>query len=143
MSEVIVTNQMEDKTVLQPPDACRADVDENGNGVRIVKSALAYMEAHYAEAISLASVAEHIYVSQWHLSKLLHKHAGRNFSRILNGIRIEKAKELLRDQTVKIYEIAEQVGFHDVSHFVHTFKAFEQETPSDYRARLENPHTGV
>ena len=62
---------------------------ENASGF-IVRNALAYMEEHYQEKLTLNKVADQIYVSQWHLSKLLNKQEGKNFSEILNQIRINK-----------------------------------------------------
>lgn len=50
-------------------------------------------------------------MSQWHLSKLLNKHLEKSFSEILNSIRIEKAKELLKDPSLRIGDVAEEVGF--------------------------------
>lgn len=58
----------------------------------IVRHAIEYMEEHYAGKISLSEVAAKCYVSQWHLSKLLNKHARQNFYEILNNIRIREAK---------------------------------------------------
>lgn len=51
----------------------------------IVKNALAYMEEHYAEKIQLNDVAEQVYVSPWHLSKLINGVMGENFSEVLNA----------------------------------------------------------
>ena len=47
----------------------------------VVKNALQYIEEHYNEKITLTQVAEMTYVSQWHLSKLLNKEEGKNFSK--------------------------------------------------------------
>ena len=55
----------------------------------IVSNAVQYMQEHFREKITLPEVAEKIYVSQWHLSKLLNRHMGKNFSEVLNSIRIE------------------------------------------------------
>lgn len=77
----------------------------------VVKNALQYMERHYKEKLTLCDVAEHTYVSQWHLSKLLNKHTGQSYSELLNTIRIKKAKELLNDSSLRIGDVAEIVGF--------------------------------
>ena len=76
----------------------------------IVKNALRYIEENYKEKIKLADVADNTYVSQWHLSKLLNSHTGQSFSEILNGIRMEKAKELLKDPSMRIGDVADQIG---------------------------------
>ena len=102
----------------------------------IVNNAMEYIKEHYAEKIKLVDVADKIYVSQWHLSKLINKYTGSNFSEILNGIRIEKAKSLLKDPALKIYDIAEQVGFSDIAHFSRVFKKTEGISANEYRNRL-------
>ena len=77
----------------------------------IVSNAVQYMQEHFREKITLPEVAEKIYVSQWHLSKLLNRHMGKNFSEVLNSIRIEKAKELMKDPSLRLADIAEMVGW--------------------------------
>jgi two-component system response regulator YesN len=49
-------------------------------------------------------VADHVYVSQWHLSKLIARYTEQSFSDLLNGVRIEKAKELLAEPSLRIWE---------------------------------------
>ncbi len=102
----------------------------------IVKNAMEYINEHYSEKLKLLDVAEQIYVSQWHLSKLLNKHTGKNFSEILNGIRIEKAKELLKNPSYRICDIAEEVGFTDLTHFSRVFKKTEGISANEYRNKL-------
>lgn len=105
---------------------------DNASGF-IVRNAIAYMEEHYQEKLTLNKVADQIYVSQWHLSKLLNKQEGKNFSEILNQIRINKAKDLLKDPALRIVDIAEQVGFMDVAHFSRVFKKTAGVSPNEYR----------
>ena len=99
----------------------------------IVKNALAYMEENYTQKLTLGEVAEKTYVSQWHLSKLLNKHTGQSFSDLLNHIRIEHAKELLKEPSLRIGDIAEQVGFLDLAHFSRVFKKQEGVSANEYR----------
>lgn len=109
---------------------------ENDSGSFIVKNALAYIEENYTRKLTLGEVAEKTYVSQWHLSKLLNRHAGQSFSDILNHVRIEHAKELLRDPSLRIGEISEQVGFLDLAHFSRVFKKQEGVTANEYRNKI-------
>lgn len=99
----------------------------------IVKNALSYIETHYQEKLLLSDVADHTYVSQWHLSKLLNRHKGQNFSEILNSVRIEKAKEMLKDPALRIGDIAEAVGFLDMAHFSRVFKKQTGMSANQYR----------
>lgn len=50
------------------------------------------------------------------------KETGEIFSSYLTGLRMQKAKELLKTTTFRIYEISEMVGYHSVEHFNRTFK---------------------
>ena len=99
----------------------------------IVRNALQFIDEHYSERITLEEVAKNIYVSKWHLSKLLNKEEGRTFSQIINTVRIEKAKELLKDSSLRIGDVAELVGFLDISHFSRMFKKIEGISANDYR----------
>ena len=102
----------------------------------IIKNAVRYIEEHYAEKLSLPEVAEKVYVSQWHLSKLISKNTGQSFSDLLNGVRIAQAKLLLANPALRIWEISEQVGFSDVTHFSRIFKKLENQSAADYRNTL-------
>lgn len=105
----------------------------DASGSFIVKNAMTYIEANYTKKLTLGEVAEKTYVSQWHLSKLLNRHTGQSFSDILNHVRIEHAKELLQEPSLRIGEIAEQVGFLDIAHFSRVFKKQEGISANEYR----------
>ena len=92
------------------------DQEESTAGSFIVKNALAYMEEHYNEKLTLGLVAEN-----------------RNFSEILNQIRVEHAKELLKEMSLRIVDISEMVGFTDVAHFSRVFKKMEGISANEYR----------
>lgn len=117
----------------EEPDS--ATQSEAGNFV--ARAALQFIKQHYAEHISLGDVAENVYVSQWHLSKLINGHLGQSFFDILNGLRIDKAKELLLDPALKVHEIAEAVGYGDVAHFSKNFKKLTGVSPMEYRGGLK------
>lgn len=102
----------------------------------IVRQALDYMRAHCAEKLSLGDVADHVYVSQWHLSKLINRHTNQSFFDLLGRMRIDRAKVLLADNRLRIHAVAEQAGFADVAHFSKSFKRLEGMTPGEYRDSL-------
>ena len=100
----------------------------------IVERALQYMKDNCVRRIRLSDVADSVYVSQWHLSKLLNRYTGRSFFDILSDYRINKSKEMITDPSLRIHEIAVMVGFSDVAHFSKTFKRLTGKSPVDYRA---------
>ena len=103
----------------------------------IVKKAIAYIEQNYAKKLSLQEVADFCYVSQWHLSKLINKYAEKSYYDLLNSVRIEKAKELLADPSLKIGDIVDLVGYSDSGHFSRTFKKLTGLSANEYRIRLK------
>ncbi len=104
----------------------------------IVRQARAYIAGHCAEKLSLQEVADHCFVSQWHLSKLLNRHQGQTFYDLLNAERVRRAKELLEDPALRISEIAERVGYADTAHFSRVFKKLEGVSAGEWR----NAHCG-
>lgn len=111
--------------------------EDSGAGSFIVNNAMKYMEENYKEKLKLQDVADQVYVSQWHLSKLLNRYKGQSFSDILNNIRIEKAKELLKNPSLRIGDIADMVGFLDMAHFSRVFKKQTGISANEYRNSLK------
>ena len=108
------------------------DASEAGNF--IVNAALDYMRENCMQQhLSLSAVADHVYVSQWHLSKLLNRETGKSFFDLLGSMRVEKSKALLRTPGMNIQDVAEQTGYTDVAHFSRTFKKLTGQTPGEYR----------
>ena len=116
--------------------AADEDKKESASSSFIVKNALTYIEENYKQKLTLGEVAEKTYVSQWHLSKVLNRHTGQSFSDILNHTRIEHAKELLKDPSLRIGDISEQVGFLDLAHFSRVFKKQEGVSANEYRNQI-------
>ena len=122
---------------LPPEEGTEEESAEGGEaGSFIVNAALDYMRGHCAEHISLADVADHVYVSQWHLSKLINRHTGQSFFDLIGGMRIDRAKVLLADPAMRVRAVAEEVGYNDVAHFSKSFKRIVGKTPGEYRASL-------
>ena len=125
----VMTSNLKERNIL-PEDS---EHEENAAGSFIVRNALKYMEDHYSEKLTLSKVAEETFVSQWHLSKLLNRQEEKNFSELLNQIRVEHAKELMKEKAYRIADIAELVGFTDVAHFSRVFKKLEGISANEYR----------
>lgn len=98
------------KTVLPEP--------KTGSGNRYVSEAIQYIKNHYQEPdISVSSVAQSLNISEGHLSHTFRKETGSTLLGYLTRYRIHKAAELLKDCRVKVYEVAEQVGYRDIGYF--------------------------
>lgn len=91
----------------------------------------------YAQGITLESVAEQVFLSPNYLSMLFSKEMGITFKEYLVNFRLKKAQELLRDPSLKIYQVAQQVGYSDWRYFSEIFKRNIGQSPAQYRASLE------
>ena len=111
------------------------DNSSNANSF-IVSQALSFLDKNYAKKVTLQDIADYCYVSQWHLSKLLHKHTNKSFYDLLNGARIDAAKNLLKDPSLRIGDIGELVGYADTGHFSRIFKKLEGKSANSYRNGL-------
>ncbi len=99
----------------------------------ILRKAMEYLQDHYNEQVTLNEIAEYSYVSTYYISRMFKRELGKNFIDCLNEIRIEKAKELLKDIKYKTYEVAESVGIPDAHYFSRLFKKYVGVTPTEFR----------
>jgi two-component system response regulator YesN len=96
-----------------------------------LQKAVDYLGMHYNEQITLNKVAENVFVSTYYLSRMFKKELGQNFVDYLNELRMEKAKELLREGKYKTYQVAEMVGIPDAQYFSKLFKKYTGFTPKE------------
>ncbi|MCD1261716.1 response regulator [Paenibacillus athensensis] len=97
-----------------------------------IRKAQQYMQEHYAANISTLDIADHVRLSRSYLSDLYSKETGESLSESLTRIRIEEAKRRLRAGELKIYEVAEAVGFPDAKVFAKTFKRVVGCSPKEF-----------
>lgn len=116
-----------------------AQQEQHGTG-KLASDTMHYLQKHYDQEITLQSVADHLGISRVYLSKIFKKETGVNFVDFLSRLRIRKAIELLQTSTLKVYEIAETVGFKNAAYMSFCFKEETGKSPSDYR---KGPNSSV
>jgi two-component system response regulator YesN len=104
----------------------------------VILKAKAYIEFNYRnQDISLHTVASHVGISPNHLSTVFAQETGENFIEYLTRVRIEKAKQLLANTTMKSADIAYETGFNDPHYFSFIFKKNTGVSPREYRQNKE------
>ena len=107
---------------------------KKGDKSKYVLQAMDYIGAHYGEqTISVSTIAQHLGLSESHLSHLFRKETDYTLLNYLTRYRIHKAMELLRDCRTKVYEVAERVGYRDITYFSATFKKVTGMSPSEFQ----------
>ncbi|GAA3406823.1 response regulator [Paenibacillus hodogayensis] len=97
-----------------------------------IRKAVRFMREHYGRNIGTVDIADHVKLSRSYLSDLFSKEMGESLSETLTRIRMEEAKRKLRSGEMKVYEIAEAVGFSDPKSFAKTFKRLVGCTPKEF-----------
>ncbi|WP_077623266.1 response regulator transcription factor [Sediminibacillus massiliensis] len=94
---------------------------------------LTYIEEHYAESLSLTTLAEYFHFNPSYLSSNFKTHLKVGFSDYLNQVRIAKAKDILASSSASVSEVGEMVGYSETSYFCKVFKRLEGSSPGSYR----------
>lgn len=116
------------------PDAISLSTPRKGDKSKYVLEAMEYISQHYNEPeISVGTVAQSLNISEGYLSHTFKKETDYTLLNYLTRYRIHKAMDLLKDCRVKVYEVAEQVGYRDIAYFSATFKKFTGVSPSEYQ----------
>ena len=106
--------------------------DSERESITLVKN---YIQEHYAEDISLGSMAKMVYMNPYYFSTFFKKETGQNFKNYLVEVRMRQAMRLLMASDMKTYELAEAVGYHDVRTFTDKFREVFGDSPSAYKKR--------
>ena len=114
------------------PAANTPAIQKEPEATGYVRQAMDYISGHYAdENISIATIAEHLCVSEGHLSHVFKKQTSMTVTNYLTKTRIDAAMALLQTGRVKVYEAAAAVGYKDVTYFSATFKKLTGLSPSE------------
>ena len=108
-------------------------VRKDSNKAKTLERIHQFIQDNYAEQITLNDAAKLVYLSPAYLSTLISTETGKTFIEMINEIRINKAIELLKDKTLKNYDIAQRVGFKEPQYFSFAFKKHTGLSPSEYR----------
>jgi two-component system response regulator YesN len=99
----------------------------------LIKMALSVMSSKFTEDIHLSEIADELCVTPNYLSRLFRQETGRSFSDYLSDLRMEKAIELLKSSTLKIYQIGDAVGYSNPRYFSEWFQKQTGMSPGEYR----------
>ena len=121
-----------------PTQAVAGGVRVPSNGAEPVDiwRARNFIHQHFAEQLSLASVAKAAGISPGHLSEKFRQITGVNFVDYVGRIRVQQACARLGNGDARISEIAFDVGFQSLSQFNRVFKKVSGKSPTEYRAEL-------
>ena len=95
-----------------------------------------YIQENFQGEISRDSVAKQYDISPNHLSRLFRKNGYMKFCDYVNYVRINRAKFLLQNYDLPLYEISKRCGYNDVVYFCRIFKKITKKTSKQYRSQI-------
>ena len=101
-----------------------------------VQNMVKYIQEHFGEGLTLATLAGEFKMSESYISSLIKKRTGKGFGEHLMEVRIQKAQEYLRTTNDSIEAIAERVGYPDYFYFTKVYKKATGISPAAYRRQL-------
>lgn len=106
------------------------------SGENVMDEILYYIQNNYHENMKLESIAPLFGYTSSYLGKIFSKKLGMNFNTYVDQIRIRESKKLLEQKNLKVYAIAEKVGYKNVDYFHKKFKKYVGISPAEYRKSL-------
>lgn len=102
----------------------------------VISQAEKYVKENFCDPnISLISAARHVNMSAAHFSTVFSQTTGRSFINYLTNLRMERAKKLLRETSMRLSDIAMEIGYNEPNYFSHVFRKTVGITPKEYRSR--------
>lgn len=99
----------------------------------IVANCLQWIEEHMKEDLTLERAAAHFFFNPSYFSTFMKSKTGRTFSEHVTALRMGRAKQLLEENKLKIYEISAECGYQDTKYFCRVFKKYYGMSPEAYK----------
>lgn len=96
-------------------------------------AAVAYIAEHYREDISVEQIADAVQLNPAYLSRLFKQSTGKTVLEHLTLVRLARSKTLLRETSLNLSEIAQQIGYNNANSFIRFFRKYEGVTPGEFR----------
>lgn len=111
-------------------------IDEKTASNKISNNILKIINKEYENpALSIKTISEKLFLSDVYLCIVFKKETGKTINQCITEFRVEKAKELLKNKHIKLYEVATSVGYKDLTYFGKIFKKVIHLTPKEYREK--------
>lgn len=111
--------------------------EDQNNCKNILLKSIDYIKNNYYKDITLDKVANKFNLSPYYFSRTFKEFVGVNYSEYITEIRIEKAKQMLKDHDLSIKEICFKVGYNDPNYFSRVFKKVEKISPTEYKSNVK------
>lgn len=103
---------------------------------KIIENIKKFVDEHYSEQIVVEDIAGNVFLSACYATTLFRKETGESINKYLSNVRMKKAMEYLKDEAARIAEVAQKVGYNNVTYFSSIYKNYTGLSPREYRDNL-------
>jgi two-component system, response regulator YesN len=112
------------------------EIEDESGYVSVVSKVSSYiLDNYYNEQLSILSIAKQLYLTPNYLSLLFKKETGKTINQYITEVRIDKAKQHLKDYTMKLNRVARSVGYDDAKYFTKVFEKSVGIKPKEFREK--------
>ena len=111
---------------------------ESSKLTEAVKEAIIYIQNHFTDEITTGSLSECVHYNEYYFMRVFKKYTGRTIVEFLTEYRLEKSKELLKNDDLTVEDVAYRVGFSSNSYFIRKFRDMYKVTPGEFRKLVNN-----
>ncbi len=129
--EILLINIMRNETESESSDAVFLQMDEGEVTTRVI----AYMKSHLGEKLTIEEICENVHYNKSYIFRIFKRETGKTPMDYFVRLKVERAKQLLREGNLNIAQIAENLAFDTANYFSKTFKKIAGTTPASYKAR--------
>lgn len=107
-------------------------INHNKKHTEIINQINSYIEENYTSSISLSNIAEKFFINKNYLCDIFKSETNSTINDYITNLRIDKSKELIRDTSLTLTQIAYQIGYQNTSYFNRVFRKKTGISPSEY-----------
>ncbi|MEL7563905.1 MAG: PocR ligand-binding domain-containing protein [Dehalobacterium sp.] len=111
----------------------QVEIYKDRKNLQAVQKAADYIRKNYRNKLTIDDIAHDVFLSSCYLSRIFKQSLGCTLMEYLAQVRVEKAKDMLKNPQFNVMQVAEKSGFDDPSYFTRTFKKVEGVTPSKFK----------
>lgn len=109
---------------------------KDNHNKKIINEIFKIIEANYSKNLTIADISNEIYLSSNYISMIFKKETGENFTDYLVRHKLEKARQMLKETNLKVYQIGNRIGYSNISYFCSIFKNYYGVSPGEYREKV-------
>lgn len=133
---MILAKIVSEKAESENANDIKSDGESFENCEYIISDIENYIEKNLDKKLSLTDIAASVHMNKSYISRVFKEKMGENLFDYINKRKIEKAKILIKNNVLRMYEIALSVGMEDTAYFSRVFKKYEGISPSEYQKEL-------